>query len=386
MNLAVFIILLASASAESAVTTTPGYYRGTIGGLAVSACFQEDQAQYYYEPPDQKTAKEKSTESLAAIQAAFDFPEGEFFGKSIELQIIPDRPGIYEEYDDSHFEMPEDFDPQIHHWWEVSKNSKDEIVGTWHYPEDGKSTTLPVNLRLDQQKCEPEYEKRRLALPFLPVNRLLIDGVTVEELEHPVTHVHSVQINSGIPEEAMKKINGEIQKHSSELNERWVACADWAGGITVTFVSATWLQFHEYEGGYCGGPHPNEQGLPRAFDARTGDAVDFEEWIGPEYWDRPKYHQLAHGKLLEILQKQMDEDCRAHFDDESTESWNLLPWMSGTGFEFAFEENDRAYIYCETSYEVPFADMRAFIRKDRLKEFDSLVAVAKTFAAKQPAH
>src|SRR5262249_44854137 len=153
----------------------------------------------------------------------------------------------------------------------------------------------PISLQPTGHDCKSEYEKNRLDRPFISKGNHTIDGVTIQLFEHPVTHVQSVTLISGIPEESATKINGELKKETADLQEQWIACSDWEGGVTASWISHVWMVFDSGYGGFCGGPHPNEVSHLISYDSNTGERIDFSTWIDPE-----NFHEAPRGKVWKI--------------------------------------------------------------------------------------
>ena len=321
-----------------------GFYRGTAGRVVVNVCFDNQKSEYYAENS----------------------------GKSIELMPMEGAPFMLMESVPYQIRFPEDFDAEWDNVWQMETHDG-KLTGNRKLAKDNGAGVEPISLQKIAESCEPEYEQHRLSIPFKKDVKALINNVELQTLIHPVTGVQSVLVVSGIPADAAEKINKRFADFAQDFNQMWTVCSDWEGSITPRFISSLWMIFDTGTNGFCGGVHPNEDSTAISFFSQTGEPVDFESWIVLDYWNRG-----VHGKLKTELSKEVeDEGC---IEKQEQLGWEYFqPWMGPDRFFFRLSETDRAYVYCEGDYGIPFDTMRQFIEQSHMSEFDQFVAVAKKF-------
>src|SRR5262245_18535395 len=108
-----------------------GTYEGTIGNLPISVLFADPDGDYYYHK----------------------------IGKTIELNAIPDKPGMYQESEPSHPRFAEDFDPADDNYWEITADKDGALSGTWKSGDK----TLKIALH---KVADNTFEAKRLDRPF----------------------------------------------------------------------------------------------------------------------------------------------------------------------------------------------------------------------------
>lgn len=341
--LCLIMVLVLSEGLLAAQTAAPaGFYRGTLGTENVNVCFGTDTSEYY---------SEKSP-------------------KTVQLEAIADRPGVFLESDPSRPRFAEDFDPQNDNSWNITA-AAGSITGTWIPAKSTHAEPRAILLKPISGSCDPSYESHRLGLPFAKKTSKNFGPIIVDVLAHPATGVESVRIASGLPQAAADRINSQLAEEARNLNGTWVECSEWEGHIIPRFISPLWVVFDVATGGFCGGPHPNEESYALTYLSQTGEPIDFEQWIDHRYWS-----EAALGRLRQMLVRKMDnQDCSDHQDD--LEWKQFQPWMGGDGFYFRLSEIDRAYVACEGDYMLSFREMRQFIDKSRLEVYDRFVAVAQ---------
>ena len=155
------------------------------------------------------------------------------------------------------------------------------------------------------------------------------------------------------------------------MNEEWVDCSPWTGGMEPAFVSQVWMTFDINSSGYCGGSRVNESWDPASYDSNTGDLIDFGQWVDPKYWSGG---QVLDG-LRDLVAKELGVDeCIERAKDMDLNSFT--PWMDASGFNFRLTAMDGPLMACDGDYPVPFDQMRKFITSDHTELFDRFVAAA----------
>lgn len=330
------LMLILCGIGASAETIPEGTYQGTVAGLPVSVQFSEGRSLYYYQK----------------------------IGKNIDLISIPDKPGFYQESDPSHPGYAEDFDPASDAWWEISVRG-DEITGVW---KSGPKGGRPLKILL-HRVTESEFEAHRLLLPYAPKKTMDLHGVRLKSSAHPVTGITLLQIVSGIPAKAASRINQNLAEQASSMNQRWVDCSSWTGGMEPAFVSQVWMTFDINSSGFCGGFQVNETWIPLSYDSNTGESIDFGSWIDLPYW----HEGHVQDGLRDLVAKQLGvEECANRA--KTIDSDSFTPWMGSNGFNFRLAAMDGPLVPCDGDYPVPFAQMRKFITSDRAGLYDHFVA------------
>jgi len=326
----------------SADDVVSGFYRGTAGSIAVHVCFDNENSVYYAENS----------------------------GKSINLSPM-EGPGFrFLESEPFRSRFAEDYNPKWDSIWELNLQNG-ELSGQRTIAIDAGGETQTLTLQKVSEDCDPQFEEQRLGLPFKATNKTREGNVEMETLVHPVTGVRSVRILYGIPEKAAEKINRELAEYAETFNTMWIECSEWEGAIVAQFVSPLWIIFDAQSNGYCGGAHPNEDADAIPFLSETGEQLNFRKWIDPEFWS-----EGIQGKLKEELVRAVEEEgC---IEKQEFLGWqNFQPWMGSDLFYFRLGETDRAYVYCEGDYGLPFNVMREFIAEPSRPIYDRFVASLK---------
>jgi len=349
--------------AEAAESSSiEGVWDGTIGNLAIRACFTQEEwgtsGGYYY---------------LSRLQA-------------ITLDQEEGAPSAFSEGDG----QPNAATPR----WKIDALGASNLAGRWN--QGGKA--LPIALkRLKLQEKEapcasmlfqgPRLEGiRTLSKPAIKdgihYTRLILDfrGHFGDDLS-----VETFALPESAP--AVRAINTVLRKPLAGQPDGWLTCiqmaSDWRPRgqsneiMEPRMLSRRWLVVNHHWDGYCGGAHPDSSDNPMLFDLTTGAEVNLYSWFNDkgvkrerldgEVEDvvtlRPTFRYLLMGPRV------ADDEC----DDamRSEEFWNVE--LTRTGFVFT-PELAHVVQACEDDYPLSFAKAGPFLNAEGQKQVAALQA------------
>jgi hypothetical protein len=346
-------------STNSEVNARPeGLYVGTVGSCSITVCM---------------------------VRSELD--DSEFYedkvGKTMILSMLPDDPHRRLQSEYSHPRFPDDFDARSDVWWQIDWHGK-KISGVRHIPG---GPDQHIALTRQRAECNPGYEDKRLDRAAVVSREETNDGITFKITTHPVSKLTGTLIGSGLDAGATARINSALVNSLREMNKDWVTCTEYEGTLLPLFVTSRWLTIEEKDSRYCGGIHAFYESGIFSFDTNTGERIDFDDWIGSEYFTSGIFNDDLWKFIVADMRGREDfDECiqreQEFHDDKSPRSYDLFsPWMGLDAFNFRLDIDAPVALQCAGDYAVPFDAMRTFIKKEYLEKYDEFVAAAKAAKA-----
>lgn len=348
------VALAALAAATPAPAAYEGVWQGTVGDVAVRACFTNRQwgpfGAYYY---------------LSQL-------------KLIPLATPEKGTQTYREGEGADTNLP---------GWIVDQVVGDELRGRWAAPD----RTLPIRLkRMAMARAVEEEEEAPCASRLFHGPRLAglgtttrsarKDGVayTILSLDHRgrfEAGVRTFQLHGRSP--SLDRINAELRRPLSADPPDWLECALAAlstrpveGGFDEsqepTMISSRWLALVRGYDVYCGGAHPDTGWNYRTFDLAVGREVDLHDWLRGKAVKRERFEgdstefkTLRPAFVADVVLKGWkaeQAECRSVMTKQAY--WSI--GLTRSGFVFA-PLLAHAVQACAEDFRVPFARLRPYL-------------------------
>jgi hypothetical protein len=361
---AVAALLLAQpAHAAPDLRALHGVWAGTIGNLAVHACYDagkyRDEGKYFYD-------RRLGTIPLKAEEKV---PGGLAEGWTDDSKIAR---------------------------WRMRSVGKDQAEGTW--TRNGRS--LPIRLKRVAFERDADFDTPCGSLAFV---QPIVDATRIDKSAARIRGLAAVRWTLAYPDDsisvdsfqlvgtgpAIAAINFRLREPFDKADEGWKWClrnagafgADYHDTVEARLVTTSWLSVRFTSDSFCGGAHPNTASLPVLFNRRNGMEVDLYTWIFPAFSDRqavPGYSgsiDKPKGKLLALVLKlhpragDKDDDCGEAVADAS--SWALELKETGIGFT---PDLPRVVMACGDEVVVPWARLDPFLDPTGKREIAALRA------------
>ena len=271
--------------------------------------------------------------------------------------------------------------------WHISPIGR-SLTGTWR---DG-STALPIRLtRVGAASREFAGPCGSMALhrPRLETVRLIARPGTMNGAAYSVltfkpgpwandeVEISTFSLNR--PGSAASRINALLRAAlpKADGTGAWLDCiaanVNWSGmdgtyfrTIAPTLISERWLAVNEHGEYYCGGPHPENENIPRTFDLQFGVEVNPLNWLGPNAVHRENVGEGADGyktltpAFVAMILKGWKAEDPAECDDamRRQDSWRIGVARGALVFEPDFP---RVILACGEDFRVPFSRLQPWL-------------------------
>lgn len=237
--------------------------------------------------------------------------------------------------------------------WKLSSSPPGTLAGSWRpAPGPGRKgpAALPIRLSRVAAGCAA-FEARRTDLPEQDVPT---EGSSplVELRRHALADVVHLRVVRGAPAEALRKVQASLDEHFRTAVAESFECPEYDESVTVSICRD--LLVADFAGSsYCGGAHPNEGYVLRAFDLRTGDRVaEFPEtsWFPglPKDLSGP-----TDGLAARLAREVESADCLAFLAPE-------VYWPEAKGVVFRLWTDTRSGASCRQDVLVPWVEVEPF--------------------------